>query len=167
MANLQVPSAKSAFMFVWPELIVIALAVPMGLISDLGTAAMVQLTLLLIGQNMSFTLVSRARQMASIKLHAFAAVGSNGFYIFVLAAIVANYDSLALKAWYIICTVVGSVHAHHIALHKLEKVGAFKKGRVVSQDDLDAAVALLRNEFAAQLGGKKPVLDTPSQRSLI
>lgn len=140
------------FAYVWPELAVVILSFPFGPLSGMGRGEMLRLSLLLIGQNISFTLVSRARQMASIKFHALAALGSNGFYIFVITTVVAHYNNPWLKVWYVVCTVVGSVHAHHFALHKIEKTKMFKKDSLVPRAEFDQEISSLREEIASLRG---------------
>ena len=132
--------AKSSPKMIWPEAILIALAYPVSQLSGLGSEQMLVVTLLLIFQNASFTLVSRARQSANLKLHAIFAIGSNGFFIFVIATVAANYNDLWLKLWYIVCTVVGSVHAHYISLHKIETHGTFRKDSLVTRAELDLLI---------------------------
>jgi hypothetical protein len=130
-------TARKIILNTWPELILVAISFPVSLLSNLGPRHMLIVTALLIMQNASFTIVSRARQSSNLKLHAFAAIGSNGFFIFIIATVAAHYDDLPLKLWYIVCTVVGSVHAHHISLHKIEKAKMFKKDSLVTRSDLD------------------------------
>ncbi len=145
MEQVSVQSEKfwhkfNRWLWFWPEIIMVLAALPMGVISGLGQLEMAEITLLLLCQNASFTIVSRARQSANLKFHAIAAIGSNGFYIFVLTAVVAHYDNIWLKVWYIVCTVVGSVHAHHISLSRIEQSKHFKKDSLISRSDLDAAM---------------------------
>jgi len=130
--------------YVWPELLVLALSWPVGLLSGLGPKQMVVLTLLLVGQNASFTIVSRARQSANLKLHAAAAIGSNGFFIFVIATVAQHYTDVWLKIWYIVCTVVGSVHAHHLSIHKIEQSKHFRKDSLVTREEFEREIAQLR-----------------------
>ena len=94
--------------------------------------------LLLIVQNASFTLVSRARNSGSYLFHAAAAVGSNGIWLasqFVLVnkmiATMKDQDwtaALVMGLFYTTFTVVGSVGMHYISVHYIEtgsrKVGA-------------------------------------------
>jgi hypothetical protein len=85
---------------------------------------------LLVVQNASFTLVSRARNSRSIAYHAVAALGSNGVWFasqfvlfgFMLDAITSGTwrDAVALGCWYSLWTIVGSVGMHYIALNKIE-----------------------------------------------
>jgi hypothetical protein len=86
---------------------------------------------LLVVQNATFTLVSRARNSKSIAYHALAAVGSNGVWFvsqFLLFGYMLNVlkdgtwvDALPIGLWYTLWTIVGSVGMHWIALHKIEK----------------------------------------------
>lgn len=86
---------------------------------------------MLLLQNASFTLVSRARNSSSILFHAAAAVGSNG--VFILTQLVA-LDKLmnVLKnptpksvsiifLFYTFFTVLGSITMHHVSMKYLEK----------------------------------------------
>jgi uncharacterized membrane protein YfcA len=132
---------KTAAMTVWPEVILVVLSYPVSLLSGLNSEQMLTVTLLLIFQNASFTLVSRARQSANLKLHAIFAIGSNGFFIFVIATVAANYNDLWLKLWYIVCTVIGSVHAHHISLHKIESHKSFRKDSLITRAELDQLIS--------------------------
>lgn len=86
---------------------------------------------LLIGQNAAFTLVSRARNSSSLWYHAWAAVFSNGIWFasqFILVnefvKIISNGDwiqGVGVGLFYTVCTLVGSLGMHHLAMHKLEK----------------------------------------------
>ena len=90
--------------------------------------------LILILQNAAFTLVSRARNSRSIMYHAWASVLSNGLWfvsqfmlIDVATTMIASgggiIEALPLGGYYIICTMVGSLAMHYIALHKIERGG--------------------------------------------
>lgn len=79
------------------------------------------LFLLVILQNASFTLVSRARNSGSFSYHAVAATLSNGFYIFVFDHLNSNVEELSTKIVYIIGTVIGSVLMHYISIRYIEK----------------------------------------------
>ncbi|HEY4490117.1 MAG TPA: hypothetical protein VJC12_02580 [Candidatus Paceibacterota bacterium] len=145
--NLSMRKSLNFLFHLWPEALIILFSFPVGFFSGIGTYEIIKLTILLMGQNATFTLVSRARQMANTRLHMFAAVGSNGFYIFVFSTLVAHYDSSWLKFWYIVCTAVGSVHMHHIALNKIEKTKMFKKDSLVPRSEFDQAVSDLKGEI--------------------
>lgn len=82
-------------------------------------------------QNASFTLVSRARNSGSIKFHAVASVFSNGVW-FVSQIIVVDKIVTALKsgnipllaftaAFYTLFTVIGSISMHYISMNYIEK----------------------------------------------
>lgn len=86
---------------------------------------------LLVVQNASFTLVSRARNSQSLSYHALAAIGSNGVWFF-SQFLLFGYMLDVLKSgswlaaipvamWYTLWTIVGSVGMHWLALHKIEK----------------------------------------------
>lgn len=87
--------------------------------------------LLLVAQNASFTLVSRARNSSSISYHAWASVLSNGVWFvsqFILfdsmLKAMADPDLLKIGAIglvYTAGTMTGSLAMHWFALHKIEK----------------------------------------------
>lgn len=85
---------------------------------------------LLIIQNASFTLVSRARNSGSYLFHALAAIGSNGIWL-ASQFILVNQMILTMKdqdwtqavimgAFYTTFTVIGSVGMHYISVHYIE-----------------------------------------------
>lgn len=86
---------------------------------------------MLLLQNASFTLVSRARNSGSLTFHAIAAVGSNG--VFILTQLVAldklmtvlkhptPLSVLGIFAFYTSFTVLGSVMMHYISMKYIEK----------------------------------------------
>ena len=76
---------------------------------------------LVILQNASFTLVSRARNSDSIMFHAIAAVLSNGIWLLVIKKVVLNLDSWPFMVTYIIGSVIGSILMHHISMKYFEK----------------------------------------------
>ena len=96
--------------------------------------------LLLILQNASFTIVSRARNSGSDWYHAIAAVFSNGIWFLSNGIIIFNVTAVIdrgskaefalLLAVYIVCTVFGSVTAGKFARTYMEKgnrkVGYYK-----------------------------------------
>jgi hypothetical protein len=131
----------------WPEYLIIAFAVLIGPYTELGVWGSARITLLLLLQNAAFTFVSRARQSKNLQLHAMMAIFSNGFFIFILTTYAAHYDNIWLKLWYIVCTTVGSVHAHSLSISKIEEAKRFKKDGLVSRDDLEKRLA----EFKASL----------------
>ncbi len=69
---------------------------------------------LVVLQNASFTLVSRARNSKSIVYHTLAAIGSNGMWILVFRQTVAHYDSWTLMGTYLVASVLGSIAMHYI-----------------------------------------------------
>jgi len=75
---------------------------------------------LVILQNASFTLVSRARQSSSLLFHAIAAVLSNGTWILVIRQVIINYDNWILLAGYVVAAVIGSIGMHHISMKYVE-----------------------------------------------
>lgn len=92
--------------------------------------------LLLVAQNATFTLVSRARNSGSYGFHAAAAMLSNGVWFasqFILIGMVAKpgtpwTEAIKLGAIYVTATVTGSVLMHWFSVNYLErgkrKVGA-------------------------------------------
>jgi len=87
--------------------------------------------LLLVAQNASFTLVSRARNSNSLGYHAWAAVLSNGIWFgsqFILIGtfvqVIRDADLIGgviAAVVYTAGTMTGSLGMHWIALHKIEK----------------------------------------------
>jgi len=85
----------------------------------------------LLTQNLSFTLVSRARNSGSYAWHAVAAVGSNGVWIlsqfFLIESIVSAmkaatlWPAVGLGAFYTTFTVLGSLLGHYVAIRYIEK----------------------------------------------
>lgn len=86
---------------------------------------------LLLIQNASFTMVSRARNSASVVYHAIAAVFSNGVYFCVLyfsvnkiADAQKSHSALlfaATAAFYTLFTVIGGVSAHSLLMRFVER----------------------------------------------
>ena len=65
--------------------------------------------LLVILQNASFTLVSRARNSKSILYHTIASLLSNGIWLLVIKNVVQNFDNSNLMWTYLFASVIGSV----------------------------------------------------------
>jgi hypothetical protein len=120
--------------------------------------------LLLILQNASFTLVSRARNSGSDWYHAFAAVGSNGIW---LIAFYLTYDKVFLKIGeqgilhalpaaltYVVCTVTGSVFMGKFSRRFLEKgkrqVGHYDANKA-RLDRLEADIEIIKYGGRAQI----------------
>lgn len=76
---------------------------------------------LVVLQNASFTLVSRARNSSSILYHTIASVLSNGIWLLVIRQVVLNLDSLVLMLTYLVASVLGSIGMHYIAMKFFEK----------------------------------------------
>jgi hypothetical protein len=104
---------------------------------------------LLIAQNFSFTMVSRARNSGSLARHIKAAIGSNGIWFASQAIAVSQFmqiitgkygvwQAVAAGLYYTTFTIIGSVLAHHHAL-KTEKgkaaVGANAKYAQITKED--------------------------------
>ena len=86
---------------------------------------------ILLIQNASFTLVSRARNSGSLPFHAWASVGSNGVWFLSQIVVVTKiaeawraHDWLLLAftgAFYTLFTVIGSISMHYISMKYIEK----------------------------------------------
>lgn len=76
---------------------------------------------LVVLQNASFTLVSRARNSSSLLYHTLASILSNGIWLLVIRQIVLNLDNWILMLTYLIASVIGSVIMHYIAMKFFEK----------------------------------------------
>lgn len=76
---------------------------------------------LVILQNASFTLVSRARNSNSILYHTIASVLSNGIWLLVIRQVVINLDNWVLMLTYLVGAVIGSISMHYIAMKYFEK----------------------------------------------
>jgi hypothetical protein len=86
--------------------------------------------ILLIIQNASFTLVSRARNSGSYAFHAAAAVGSNGVWFasqFILIGSIMEVaksgtllQAIGLGVFYTVFTIIGSVGMHWVSANYIE-----------------------------------------------
>lgn len=76
---------------------------------------------LVVLQNASFTLVSRARNSNSLMYNAVASVFSNGIWLLVISKVVQNIESPKMMIAYLVGSVVGSVAMHHISMKYFEK----------------------------------------------
>lgn len=76
---------------------------------------------LVVLQNASFTLVSRARNSKSILYHAIASILSNGIWLLVIRQVVINLDDWTLMFDYLVASVIGSIVMHYIAMKYFEK----------------------------------------------
>jgi len=77
--------------------------------------------LLVVLQNASFTLVSRARNSNSLSFHAIASVLSNGIWLLVIKNVVQNFDKPMMMIVYVIGSVIGSITMHHVSMKYFEK----------------------------------------------
>lgn len=82
---------------------------------------LLKLFILVVAQNASFTLVSRARNSKSILYHALAAIGSNGIWLLVFRQMVQKYNDLPSGIVYIVASVGGSILMHYVAMKFFEK----------------------------------------------
>ena len=76
---------------------------------------------LVILQNASFTLVSRARNSNSLAYHTIASVLSNGMWLLVIREVVLNLSNWQLMLTYLVGAVIGSISMHYIAMKYFEK----------------------------------------------
>ncbi len=76
---------------------------------------------LVILQNASFTLVSRARNSNSLMYHGIASIMSNGVWLLVIRNVVQNFDKTHLMITYLVGSVIGSLGMHYIAMKYFEK----------------------------------------------
>lgn len=76
---------------------------------------------LVVLQNASFTLVSRARNSNSLGYNAVASVLSNGIWLLVISKVVQNFDSPKMMIAYLLGSVVGSVAMHYLSMKYFEK----------------------------------------------
>jgi hypothetical protein len=76
---------------------------------------------LVVLQNASFTLVSRARNSKSILYHGIASILSNGIWLLVIRQVVLNLDRVDLMITYLLASVAGSIGMHYIAMKFFEK----------------------------------------------
>lgn len=76
---------------------------------------------LVVLQNASFTLVSRARNSKSLIYHTIASVLSNGIWLLVIRQVVLNLDNVTLMLTYLFGAVIGSISMHYIAMKYFEK----------------------------------------------
>lgn len=91
--------------------------------------------ILLILQNASFTLVSRARNSSSLGYHAWASVLSNGVWFLSQLILFDSMlhvlktgslvEGMKVAVFYTACTMAGSLGMHWLALRKIEKDRAF------------------------------------------
>jgi putative flippase GtrA len=78
---------------------------------------------LVVLQNASFTLVSRARNSKSLLYHGIASVLSNGIWLLVIRQVVVNLDRWDLMLTYLVASVIGSISMHYVAMKFFEKKG--------------------------------------------
>ncbi len=80
-----------------------------------------KLFVLVIIQNASFTLVSRARNSKSLLYHGIAATLSNGIWLLVLKNIVTHLEQPIMMWTYLVASVIGSLLTHYILMKHVEK----------------------------------------------
>lgn len=76
---------------------------------------------LVVAQNASFTLVSRARNSKSLLYHLIASIGSNGIWLLVFRNMVVSINDTTLMWTYLVASVLGSIGMHYIAMKFFEK----------------------------------------------
>jgi hypothetical protein len=82
----------------------------------------IMLFFVVILQNASFTLVSRARNTKSLLFHAVASIFSNGIWFVVVRQVTKeDPNTLLLGITYVVGTVTGSVLMHHYSMKVIEK----------------------------------------------
>ena len=81
----------------------------------------IKMLLLVIIQNASFTLVSRARNSPSIVFHGLSSVLSNGIWLLVIRKVTQSFDKPELMITYLVGSVIGSLGMHYISMHHIEK----------------------------------------------
>jgi len=86
---------------------------------------------LVVLQNASFTLVSRARNSKSLLYHGIASVLSNGIWLLVIRQVVINLENIPLMITYLIGSVFGSVGMHYVAMKFFEKKDNVKQTREI------------------------------------
>lgn len=82
---------------------------------------LIKMFFLVILQNASFTLVSRARNSSSMMYHGIASVLSNGIWLLVFRNLVQNFDDTKLMLVYLVGSVTGSLAMHYISMKYFEK----------------------------------------------
>lgn len=95
------------------------------------------LFLLVVAQNASFTLVSRARNSSSLLYHLLASIGSNGIWLLVFRNMVVSINDVTLMWTYLVASVLGSIGMHYFAMKFFEKKNEVKPqvptvGRIVN-----------------------------------
>lgn len=80
----------------------------------------IKMFFLVVLQNASFTLVSRARNSNSLTFHAIASVLSNGIWLLVIKNVVQNFDKPVMMGVYVVGSVIGSIAMHHVSMKYFE-----------------------------------------------
>ncbi len=75
---------------------------------------------LVILQNASFTLLSRARNSKSLTYHGLASIFSNGIWLLVIQEVVNNFNKPIMMWAYLVGSVTGSIGMHYIAMKYFE-----------------------------------------------
>ena len=101
---------------------------------------------LVVLQNASFTLVSRARNSSSLMYHTIASVLSNGVWLLVIRKVVQNFDSLDMMLTYLVGSVVGSVLMHYVSMKYFENKKINKNGNTQSTDDFPIQTGTARTK---------------------
>ncbi|MBX4188082.1 MAG: hypothetical protein KW793_03030 [Candidatus Doudnabacteria bacterium] len=130
---------------------------PLIFYANMGAGTILTVLCLLIGQNASFTMVSRARQLSNIMFVKILSAFSNGFFIFVITAYAAHYDNVQLKFLYIVYTLVGTTFGLRLSLW-IEKFGFVAKDALVSRRDIVALTNTV-SEVEARVASKVTDLD--------
>lgn len=87
---------------------------------------MIYLTIMCLAyvQNISFTMVSRARNRDSMPYHAICSVCSNGLWFATIGVLVASEMTWDLAPFYILGTVAGSLTGAEASIHIENAIGA-------------------------------------------
>lgn len=83
---------------------------------------LIKIFFLVVAQNASFTLVSRARNSDSVVFHGVSAVLSNGIWLLVMKNVVNNFDNIPFLIVYVIASVTGSLLMHYYSMKFIEKL---------------------------------------------
>lgn len=95
---------------------------------------------LVVLQNASFTLVSRARNSSSLLYHTIASVLSNGIWLLVIRQVVTHFDNWQLMVTYVVGAVIGSISMHYVAMKYFEKPKPKPQPTPLSIPDFELAV---------------------------
>lgn len=104
------------------------------------------LFLLVVAQNASFTLVSRARNSGSLIYHLLAAIGSNGIWLLVFREMVTSIHDTPSMWTYLVASVSGSLLMHYVAMRFFEKPKKKKWYDELTPVQVEQLKSVLRNK---------------------